>query len=324
MATAAATAVAGSAGYDIEDTADRDRVVRKEQRQARAAEVQHGGGTVSQPARPEEWVSGAGERRDEVERVLARLPASARPHALDRARQGADRALGAEDGTAFAAGMKRLRIEVQMAQDADRRRRATVAEVARLRSQLDGLDGDAVADVREQLAQVDLDRALPSGLASAVAEAAEAARVERDRSFVLDAMGATLADLGYEVEDGFATAVAAEGAVVPLPWSGEHGVQVREQAGNLLFNVVRYVDDEGRAADAVADRHAEQRFCSDYDRLLAAALEHGVDVHLVTPAPAGDRPLQEVPLPHGTPVRERATGVAAEQAVRRSQPRSPR
>jgi hypothetical protein len=105
-----------------------------------------------------------------------------------------------------------------------------------------------------------------------------------------------LDELGYDVAEGFTTAVAAGGAVVPLPRSPRHGVQVRERDGHVLFNVVRYTGGQGQA-DVVADRDAEAHWCNGYDRLVALAAEKGVHLDLSRPEPPGLQPLQQVDRP---------------------------
>jgi hypothetical protein len=259
------------------------------------------------------------ERDQEVERVLARLPAEVEPGTVDGARRAATAALAAaaaEDDAAYAGAIGRLRMAVQGAQDADRSRRENVARIGRLRTELDGLDGPEVAAAHGRLDGADPTSPLPADLAGAVRRAADAARAERDRGFVLGALAETLDELGYETGPGFVTGLAHDGSVVQLPWSGEHGVQVREHEGRLFFNVVRYDDRSGATADVVADTKAEQRFCGEYGRLVEVARQRGFALELAPPVAAGTLPLQHVSLSRSTD-RGRDHGAGARVRERR-------
>jgi hypothetical protein len=313
MATARAEAMtAGSSavmsGRGLADDAVAEREARRAERAAQAEQT----GAPASAAAEAAGVppSQADERRGQVQRVVARLPAEVPSEALRRIEAAAAKALGAvDDEVAFARERDRVRMLVQTAADADRERRDVVARVERWRAELDGLDGEAVAAVRDRLDHVDPLRPLPSDLGSAVRSAANDARSARDRSFALGALAETLDELGYEVDQGFSTAVSDGGAVVPLPRSNQHGVQVRERDGHVYFNVVRYED--GSTGDAVADRNAESHWCSGYDRLVALARDKGVVLEMPPPAPPGHQPLQHVTAPGDRADRTTTTTAAA-------------
>jgi hypothetical protein len=289
MAAARAEAMtATTGGLTSLGLADDAAAEREARRAARAAEQQVEVETTAE--------SPAAERRDQVRRIVARLPAEVPDDTLRRVQAAAAKALAAvDDDVAFARERDRVRMAVQTAADADRDRRDVLARVERWRAELDGLDGEAVAALRDRLDGVDPLRPLPSDLASAVRSVASGARAARDRSFALDALAETLDELGYAVDEGFATAVADGGAVVQLPRSNHHGVQVRERDGHVFFNVVRY-EDAG-SGDAVADRNAEAHWCSGYDRLVALARDKGVVLAMAPPAPPGHQPQQHVAPP---------------------------
>jgi hypothetical protein len=296
-AQAMTASVAPITSHGLADDAAAERQARIAAR--RPAEVPSTSSTSAATPAPaiDAGAAAADERRDRVRQMVARLPAEVPGDALPRVEAAAAQALAAvDDPVAFARALDRVRMVVQTISDADRDRRDALAQVERWRAELDGLEGQVVARVRARLDQVDPLRPLPSDLASAVRSAANDARAARDRSFALDALAETLDELGYAVDHGFATSVAGGGAVVPLPHSNHHGVQVRERDGHVFFNVVRYADGDGRG-DAVADRNAEAHWCSGYDRLVALAHDKGVVLEMSPPGPPGHQPLQHVAPP---------------------------
>lgn len=270
--------------------ADLDENEIEQRRQARE-QAEH---AAAAQAAADNWAVGEKERFAEVERVAARLPADADAGVVRQLDDAVQRALVAEDEAGHALAMAQLREIVAAEQKANEQRSRAHTEWAQLHEKLDGLSSGAVDEVRTVLASSDPDMPPPTDLMHRVESAAASARAESDKAFVLDAVVAAFADLGYEIDDNFAGAVENTGEVVPLPWSRAHGVQVREREGHLLFNVVRFRDRAGPTADPVADQQAEQRFCDDYDRLISAAAERGVTLHLARTDPAGLQPLQEV------------------------------
>jgi hypothetical protein len=259
------------------------------------------------------------QREAEIERVLARLPADMEPAAVDQVRQqAADAAVAAGDDHVYAGAVRRLRMAVQSAQDADRSRRDTVARIERLRVELDGLDTPAVTAAQARLDGVDPRSPLPHDLPAEIRRVAEEARAERDRGYVVDALADTLDELGYDTGPEFVTGLAEDGSVVQLPWSGEHALRVRERQGRFFFNVVRY-DGLGATADTVADRNAEQRFCDSYGELVDMARRRGFALDMEPPMAAGTRPLQHVPVPVGAD-RDRASRASHDRARERGRP----
>jgi hypothetical protein len=308
LAGARSRAMTGAIAADhkpkVKDTAAKERAQRiaadSERKAARAAAVAE---------------QRAEQQRKAVERVIARLPADVVDEVVARVERAAEAALTADPGASQAA-MNRLRGEVQQAQDADRFRRARLAELLDLRDQLSGLGGDAVAEAHARLDGVDLSGPLPADLRDRVAGAAAAAQAERDRGFVVDAVAAAFEELGYVVGEGFSTAVAAEGAVMQLPWSTGHGVRVRARDGHMLFNVVRY-DDGDDSGDAVADTQVEGRFCDSYGRLREAVRRHGAELDIDDPDPPGHRPLQRIVAPVAAGAAAEAEAIESAQRERK-------
>lgn len=304
--TAAATT---TKRYALADNAEQERNRRIENRaQARVREAAAAAteAAAATAAPPQE------DRRNEVERIAGRLPADASTEHVHRAEMAAADAVSATTGAAFGRAIHRLRSAVEDARDEDNRRRANEAVIARLRADLDGLDGGPVAAAVRQLEELDARQPLPAGLDREVAAVVASARAEADRDYALEAVGETLAELGYDVDAGFTTAVAEGGAVVDLPRRDRHGLQVRERGGHLLFNVVRYGD--GTPGDHAEDGAAEASWCASHDELTARARERGVDLTIERADPPGHQPIQYLE-PRFTPAT--TTAVQAEEERRR-------
>ncbi len=152
-----------------------------------------------------------------------------------------------------------------------------------LQRQLDGLVSDEVRDLKLRIGGHLLDSEIPAELEAAVGRAAAQARSELDRHFVLDAVSEVLADLGYQVGESFGTAVADGGAVLDLTSNARHGVRVRAQDGQLMFNVIRYDDPR----DAAADMRAEEAFCRDFSALRSELDSRGVALKMSRADPPG-------------------------------------
>jgi hypothetical protein len=222
--------------------------------------------------------------------VLARLPASAAADVAARCETLARGFLQASSQSERTKVLDGIRHLVQMEQD----RRARVARngalIEELYRELDGLSNDTVDILRGVLKGVDPAADLPEGLRGRVAAARAAAEAERDQEFVLATAAKALADLGYAVGDDFRTAVPASGALVELPHSSRHGLQIRERNQQLMFNVVRF-DQEGRR-DPLADKDAEESFCRDFAQLKSRMREDGVDLRMLRADAPGQTPIQ--------------------------------
>lgn len=170
-------------------------------------------------------------------------------------------------------------------EEADRRKAGALrkATLETLLRQLDGLVSDEIQGLKQRIERHALTEDVPAELLAAVSRAAASARSELDRHFVLDAVSDVLSKLGYQVGESFGTAVAEGGAVLDLTSSPQHGVQVREHAGQLLFNVVRFRDPR----DSSADKRAEELFCQDFSALRAQLDSRGVALNMTRADPPG-------------------------------------
>jgi hypothetical protein len=101
----------------------------------------------------------------------------------------------------------------------------------------------------------------------------------------------TLAELGYEVDEGFATVVGNPDRMrmVRADWQA-HAVQIVVDGDEVRTAVIRLEDKSG--ADARReDVEREQQWCDDQDRLRDALGESGLHVIERTLVPPGERVL---------------------------------
>lgn len=222
--------------------------------------------------------------------VLARLPAGARADIAGRCEalaRGFLEATSQSERTKVLDGIRHL---VQVEQDRQACIIRNSAIIEDLYRELDGLSNDTVDTLRGVLKGLDRASALPEGLRDRVAVAKAAAEAERDREFVVATAAKALADLGYAVGEDFRTAVPSSGALVELPHSSRHGVQIRERNQRLMLNVVRF-DQDGRR-DPLADKDAEESFCRDFTELKNRMRAEGVDLRMLRADAPGQTPIQ--------------------------------
>jgi hypothetical protein len=117
------------------------------------------------------------------------------------------------------------------------------------------------------------------------------------RRYAQQVIGDTLAELGYEVEPGFAT-LFVEGGVAHIqqPDWGDYYVRLRVQpeAGDLNLNVVRV--SEARAAvsneQVRRDREMEEQWCAAHRELLQRLAEQGIASQPLRAHAPGELPVQ--------------------------------
>jgi hypothetical protein len=208
--------------------------------------------------------------------IVGRLPGETTADVFERCEQLVA-AIGAAESTARGdVLLTALRTEVQGA----RERSETVArnrnELDRLYRMLDGLEGEEASSLRGYLRGCPLDDPLPGDLAPRVERVRDDAVRELDRHFALQVTREVLEEQGYALGEDFVTVVvSADGAVLPLAASRRHGVRVRERAGQLLFNVVRFDQTE---ADGAEDGEASTAFCKSFDAIAERAGENGLSL----------------------------------------------
>jgi hypothetical protein len=105
-----------------------------------------------------------------------------------------------------------------------------------------------------------------------------------------------LADLGYEVREGMATALAQEGRVIlARPGATDYGVEIGAppDAGRLQVRVVGS-DRPSTTRTVDRDRQAEEQWCGDVDRLTASLARSGTSIAIEKAAAVGTVPLKSV------------------------------
>ncbi len=133
---------------------------------------------------------------------------------------------------------------------------------------------------------------LPQQLFAELASVEARARSEADRRYALQAAAQCLAELGYEVDEGFETVAPGRPEYVSRPdWQG-YAVQVRTlpATGDIIFNVVR---SQGVPSTA-RDTQIETAWCEDFRAARVRAGQLGVSIDLKEHVPAGVVPVQVV------------------------------
>jgi hypothetical protein len=241
-------------------------------------------------------------RADLVRRAgaqLARLPADT----PDRTRSACEQAV-AEIGTTGSEARVRLLLEdlaqrVRRAGQASERAAAARRALQQLAARLEAVtDGSAAGSSQ---VQAELDAALaepeptvPDGLAARVAGVVEQADRAHRRRVVAAALSVSLADLGYQVAEGFETVLAGEGvAYAAMPKAEGYGLKVLLDRGQDTIRT-QVVRSAAASPDPSGDAAAEQTFCDEYGTLLGRLRRHGVDPTALAATPPGQVPVQRV------------------------------
>ena len=192
------------------------------------------------------------------------------------------------------------------------------AIAARILARLERAPGETVPLALEQLARSiqlapDLPRAeaLASELrlqvqqanaARAAALQAQQQRLEQEAAALV--LEQSLRDLGYDIEPIEQT-LFVDGGMTHFrkPGWGDYFVRLRvdSQARSINFNVVRARASGEDAAPRREDVLAEDRWCSEFPRLMATLAARGLDLAVTRRLAAGELPVQQVDadtLPH--------------------------
>lgn len=205
-------------------------------------------------------------------RVIGRLPGDALPATVAMCERLVSD-IGAASLPRGEILLTALRTEVQAARDRGAMVSKNREAIERLYRELDGLESAEVSALRGYLRGIPLDTPLPPDLASLVERARDAAFREQDRQFALQVTRDVLEEQGYRLDEDFVTVVAsADGAVLPLAASKGHGVRVRERAGQLLFNIVRF----GKTSDESEDDAASAAFCESFETIVHQSSDNGL------------------------------------------------
>jgi hypothetical protein len=254
------------------------------------------GGAESQPAIRAADPQRRAELADRAAQLLARLPGSASEQVRQRCEQAA--AEVARTGSAARAQLLLSDLAEQVLTQTERAAAVerTQVELARLAALLDTLPGPDAGPLRDRIGRLVQNRAerLPDGLAAEVETLLAQVDARRRRRVVADALRMSLDELGYDVADGFETALATAGsAVAALPHAPGYGLKVlldRDRAV-LRTQVVRAASSGGGPEQ---DTGAERAFCGDYLTLLERLAAKGVSTEQLGTYPPGTVPVQAV------------------------------
>jgi len=198
-----------------------------------------------------------------------------------------------------------LRLRVQRADERARARRADALRAATMLQVLtDDTDPD-LATVRAALAEVVAGRrGFDRALREHAERAAERVRVRLERDYVRRSVSGTLAELGYQVDEGFATVTGNPDRMrlVRADWDG-HAVQVVVDGDEVRAAVVR-TPARTRHDARREDVEREEQWCRDLEKLRADLDGAGVQLverRLVAP---GER-VPPVVNRRGTPAVDR-------------------
>lgn len=212
---------------------------------------------------------------DDALRVIARLPGDVPTDIVAACERLVADISSAESSTRGDVLVTALRAEVQAARDRSEMVSGNREAIERLYRELDGLEGADVSTLRGDLRGLPLDTPLPEDLAARVARVREAAVREQDRRFALQVTRDVLEEQGYALGEDFVTVVAtSDGAVLPLAASRGHGVRVRERAGQLLFNIVRF----DKTSDESEDDAVATAFCDSFQTIVHRSGESGLSM----------------------------------------------
>ncbi|GLZ50112.1 hypothetical protein Acsp06_62970 [Actinomycetospora sp. NBRC 106375] len=248
--------------------------------------VDTGGDRAHTTDAPGPWVARA---LGELAEIAAAWPVEDRREVLDRAVTAVG-AAGSASGAALE--VARARDEVTRLRAARRARLARDAVMADLRAQLEAVRrwGDAV-ELEALAAELDDPGADLDAVAARVARLGTAAHAARDRGQAAAILTDVLVEMGYLVDEGFSTRLAADGDVLAgRPEWADHAASFRLDAqGRAYLHIVRAND-----APADVDERVDAQFCDEVDVLAERAGRKGLRLGEVRRFAPGTRPLREV------------------------------
>ena len=261
--------------------------------------------------------------RETAARVLSRLEmtgAAALPQELEALAKAIVLAPTIERAEALAS---ELRLAVQRQSETQHAQRAEAEEARRLLEELPrGRAGAAIAR-----AGTCRGRRRTHGCGTTRCRATDArqrgrgSRTERAGSRAL-VLQESLRDLGYEVEDIEAT-LFVDGGAVHFRRAGWDNYFVRLRLNprehTVNFNVVRASGDEETAERRRLDALAEDRWCSEFPRVLQTLAARGLDLDVTRRLEAGEVPVQVVDRAGLPASRRRTIGASAPGAARTRQ-----
>ena len=236
--------------------------------------------------------------RETAARVLSRLElasGAALPAALEALAKAIVLAPTLERAEALTS---ELRLAVQRQRD---EQKAQATEAALARRLLEELPADAPQPLLDALERVAagverMDASLQDA-AQHTLDTAAADLEQREQAAAAYVLQESLRDLGYEVEDIAATLFVDGGAVhFRRPGWDNYFVRLRlaphERTAN--FNVVRARGDEETAERRRQDALAEDRWCTEFPKLMQTLAARGLELDVTRRLEAGEVPVQVV------------------------------
>ncbi|MFJ1546089.1 hypothetical protein [Streptomyces sp. NPDC088246] len=284
-----------------------------EHRLVDAAELFADRGSAEASAGAADRVAAGAAAREETEQVLARVLARLLPDCTeaDRAstRDAAARTAGAATSGEASTWLVELRLRVQQANTRAEARRREVDEAVRLLHVLESGRGAVVEAIRDQLGEVVAGRGiLDEPLRRQVVACRSAVAQQAEQRYVIATVTDALADMGYQVSEGFETLTVSAGALrlTRGEWS-EHAVNlvVDQEHGELRTAVVRTaVGDDDDASRVDVER--EEQWCESFRRLRDRLAQAGLDTEVQVATAPGEIPVPLVASPAAPPARTRA------------------
>lgn len=189
-----------------------------------------------------------------------------------------------------------LRRRVQSLHKADETRRLHLALAADLRAELLGLEGPDVALARQAIVAVEAgQRALDPGFEQQVRKTAAQAREASDRAYALEVLRDEFSALGYEVGETFDSAFLNGGKLAisradRTDYAVDISIDPRDRT--LSTCLIRTSASPLSAAEQrLRDREAEEGWCGDYARILAAASRRKVQARVTLRIAPGAEPV---------------------------------
>ncbi|MCX5208763.1 hypothetical protein OG689_05555 [Kitasatospora sp. NBC_00240] len=237
-------------------------------------------------------------------RVLSRLlPDCGEAHRAD-VRQAAARVAEASTPDEARSWLTETRLRVQRANAAAEAVRRDADEAIGFLQDLGHARVADVEPVRALLAEVVAGhRALDEPLRRRVAGCRAAAEAQAEQQYVVNTVTDALADLGYQVSQGFETLTVTDGALrlSRREWP-EHAVNlvVDQQGGQLRTAVVRTAAGDGDD-DAHLDVEREEQWCEDFHALRGRLAQAGLSTDVQVAVPPGQVPVPLVVAPPAPP-----------------------
>jgi hypothetical protein len=247
----------------------------------------------------------------DLARIVGRLAVEASETNREMVTAAAQRVLTARSRTEARNRLGDVRVRLDQANAVAVERQRQAIQAAALLQPLAQADGSA-EPLRAALRDVVAGRReLTADLSEQAERITAAVQHDADRQYLRQSVTEALAELGYDVEEGFQTAVPQNGRlqIRRSEWSA-HGVRMilDESKQELRAVVVRTEADTGWDQSRV-DVEREQQWCADLDRLAEGLAAKGISYQVRTRSEVGAKALPVVAAPEQTSATRPASAV---------------